>query len=94
VTEDRFGQLRATRDGIERDARAAMLSAFKQLNLSVSHCMWRRAGRSAPDYADNRKPLQRRRRALPDAETLWMAGKFVEAFARDPLVDSSITTTS
>jgi P27 family predicted phage terminase small subunit len=36
VTEDRFGQLRANpAASIERDARAAMLAAFRQLNLSV-----------------------------------------------------------
>jgi phage terminase small subunit len=36
VTEDRFGQLRVNPAcAVERDARAAMLAAFKALNLSV-----------------------------------------------------------
>jgi hypothetical protein len=35
----------------------------------------------------NRKPLQRRRRALPTADVLWKAGQYIEAVARDPLVE-------
>jgi hypothetical protein len=35
--------------------------------------------------------LQRRRRALPTADELWQGGEFIEAFARDPLVEFKYT---